>query len=70
MPICALFYGGTHHPEVFEEYKNACLQSSSKVDEVPVEDIEVTAEIPPVDDGLVTIRFRWEDLLEHFDLQM
>ena len=64
-PFRHLFMGGTHHPQMFEDYKNACLQSSLKVDEVPVEDIEVTSEIPPVDDGPVTIRCRWEDLLEH-----
>ena len=48
--------GGTHHPQAFEDYKKACLQSSSKVDEELVEEVEITVEIPAVDDGFVTIK--------------
>ena len=60
--------GGTHHPQEFKDYKSSCSQSM--VDELSMEVVELNAGAPLVDDGLVTIRFQWEDLHEHCDLQM
>ena len=64
--------GDTHHPKAFDDYKSACLQSSSKIDEGVVEDVVITVEIPGVDNGFatqVTIRCCWEDLLDYHDHQ-
>ena len=60
--------GGTHHPQDFEDYKSSCSQSM--VDESSLEVVELNVDAPPAEDGLVTIRYRWEDLHEHCDLQM
>ena len=37
---------------------------------MPEKEEELIVELPLVEDGLVTIRCQWEDLLEHFNLQM
>ena len=71
-PLCPYvhyFMGGTHSVQEFEAYKKSYLQSQ-QVDKTPEKEVELIAEFPPEDDGLVTIRCQWEDLLEHFKLQM
>ena len=72
MSIHTPILGGTHKPTDFDNYKDSCLQASTKKDEGIVEDVVITVEIPVVDNGFateVTIRCHWEDLLDYHDHQ-
>ena len=71
-PRCPFIHpilGGTHKPKEFEDYRDSVLQSSTRSTEGDQEDVEITAEIPAPNDGIITIRCRWEDLLDYHDHQ-
>ena len=67
MSIHSSNIGGTHKLKDFEDYKDLCLQSSNRSAEGDLEDVVVMAEIPAMDNGNITIRCRWEDLLDYHD---